>query len=58
MYCIGSREQATRDRPPVLVLGEKLTTPHRKKYVRNRFTRPRTWADPLVRSYLSMELVN
>ena len=32
MYCIGSREQATRSGPLALGLGEVLTNPRRKKY--------------------------
>jgi hypothetical protein len=30
IYLISSREQPTRGGPPVWVLGEVLTTPHRK----------------------------
>ena len=57
MYCICSRGQPTRGRPPAWVLGEVLTTPHRKRDVTKLFTSPRTWTDHLVQSYFSMELV-
>jgi len=51
IYEISSRGQPTRVSPPASVLGEVLTTPHRKTgLVTKRQQLPQTWTDSLIQT--------